>query len=220
MKSLVVFIILLLPWHAVAADQCGRKRISVPAPYPVAWAIENHHRQVQQAPAVTDVLLVGDSHAHHWPATLWDSMQTFNTGLRSDFIEHVLWRFLDHEWRKLRPANVILFLGSNNLARGDCAFAIVEGLDAVLARLATVWPDAQLFLVSIPPRGPNGSLRLTERVVINDMLERRAAPTGVVYVETDELLRHLSTDQTHYVPDAYRALTLEIAPLLRGQPRR
>jgi hypothetical protein len=125
---LLVLTTLLPSSLAKAAGCAGTRKISKPVPYPVAGPAATHAQQLGEVPRAADVLLIGDSHASLWPADLWSPLQIVNTGIAGDLIEHVLWRLYDPRWRTLQPKNVVLFVGSNNLARGDCTFAILEGV--------------------------------------------------------------------------------------------
>ena len=221
-RVLVTFAaLLILSAQAVCASEltCLRnKKSSVPVPYPYPFAVAAHRLQLERMPGTADVLLIGDSHAHLWPSDLWGSLPTYNASLEGDLIEHVLWRLHSPEWRRLRPANVILVLGSNNLARGDCAFAIIEGIAATLSQAKRVWPNSRLFFVGIPPRDMQGPLRPAERTAINAILKMHLATKDIQFVDTERLLGHPRPDQVHYLPDAYRALMSDITPLLASAP--
>jgi hypothetical protein len=212
---LVLTALLPLPSSAKAAGCAGTRKINQPIPYPVASAAATHAQQVEEVPRTADVLLIGDSHAHLWPADLWSPLQIVNTGIAGDLIEHLLWRLDDPRWRSLQPKNVVLFVGSNNLARGDCTFAILEGVAVIQRRLKSLWPAAQLFFISIPPRATNGSVRATERKLVNLILKRGASDSNAIHVDTDNILDHLSRDQVHYIRQAYGMLTSAIRPRLQ-----
>jgi len=221
-RVLVTFAaLLILSAQAVCASEltCLRnKKSSVPVPYPYPFAVAAHRLQLERMPGTADVLLIGDSHAHLWPPDLWGSLPTYNASLAGDFIEHVLWRLHSPEWQTLQPANVMLVVGTNNLARGDCAFAIIEGIAALLSQAKRLWPNSRLFFVGIPPREMYGPLRPAERATINAILRSHLATKNVHFVDAERLLRYPRSDQVHYPPEAYRALMPDILPLLAENP--
>jgi len=201
---------------ALASPDMAKARCSSlePVPLPLQWQ-HLHHQQFEKLPHVTDVLLIGDSHAGHWPSELWSPLQVLNSGVAGIRIDHVLLRLRDPRWRTLTPRNVVLIVGSNNLALGDCGFRIIEGLSALLSRAAGLWPDARLFVVGILPLKFQGSLlHPSERDIVNRILERHVSRYGARYVGTDDLLKHLIADEIHFGVEAYRALSSTVRPLL------
>jgi len=222
MKRVVVILTaLLILSSAVRASELAclqSKKSNLPVPYPVDFAVVAHRTQLEQLPSTAGVLLIGDSHAHLWPANLWEGLTTYNAALAGDLIEHVLWRLHSPEWRTLQPANVILVAGTNNLARGDCAFAIIEGIAALLSQAKRLWPNSRLFFLGIPPRDMQGPLRPAERATINAILRLHLATRNIHFVDAERLLRYPRSDQVHYPPEAYRALMPDILPLLAENP--
>ena len=215
-KGGLLIALLLQSSQCWAMEGCvGSRRISAPVAYPLASATAMHAKQLDNIPNAANVLLIGDSHALLWPSEHWSSLSIVNTGIAGDLIEHVLWRLNALAWKKFAPSNVIVFLGSNNLARGDCAFDIIEALSVLSRRVHSVWPTARLFFVGIPPHGPSGSLRAAERKVINLLLRRRLSGDNVRYVDPDQLLDQLRPDRVHYVSNAYEALTSVIRARLQ-----
>jgi hypothetical protein len=213
MKWLFILAIILLPHRTEAKDQ-GCSDIVEPKHFPLPWQ-SIHDQQLERLPSTVDVLLIGDSHAALWEAHLLSPRQIFNAGVGGALIEQVLWRVRDPKWQAVTPKNVVLFIGSNNHARGDCAVAIIDGISTLLSRVVRLWPDARVFVVGIPPRGPRGALRPSERVVINTFLKERVPLQGATYVGTDDLIHHLGVGDVHYNVEAYQALTSAIVSLLQ-----
>ena len=212
MKWLFILILALLPHRADAKDQ-NCSQILEPIHFPLPWR-SIHDQQIERLPSTVDILLIGDSHAALWAAALLSPRQSFNAGVGGALIEQVLWRLRDSRWQALTPKNVVLFIGANNHARGDCAFNIIEGISKILSRTLRLWPNARFFVVGIPPRGVAGAVRPSERAIINTLLEKRVSRQGATYVGTDELTEHLDVGDVHYKVEAYQALTSAIAPLL------
>ena len=212
MKWFLIFLILFAS-HAIEAKERSCSKITQLGYVPVPWRLV-HDEQLGKLPSTADVLLIGDSHASLWDPTLFAPRQTFNAGVGGASIEQMLWRMRDPRWRAVTPKNVILFIGSNNHARGDCAFEMIEGISTIVSRMVSLWPNARLFVVGIPPRGMRGSLRSFERDVMNMLLDNRVRSQGAIYVETDEIVQYLGVGDVHYDVGAYRTFTTAIRPLL------
>jgi hypothetical protein len=203
------------PADAATQGCSGWRRTTLPAPQLWPGSLDSHRAQIAELPNKTDVLQLGDSHAAIWPAELWQPLQIFSAGNPGDWIENLLWRLQAPEWHKLTPRNVVVAIGTNNLARGDCAFAIVEGVTTVLRRIQEIWPNARVIYIGIPMRGPRGSLRPEERAATNATLRQNA---GVTFVDPDYILNcggcFDSAEIAHLSANGYTALTAAIKPLI------
>ena len=214
-----VFFLATISQAAVGAPRgCpGWGRTTTPAPHPWPGGAESHPALIAKLPQATDVLLLGDSHVAIWPADLWHPLRSFNAGYGGDWIENLLWRLHAPEWRSITPRNVVVSIGTNNLARGDCAFAIIEGITTVLRRVRTLWPETRVFYLGIPMRAPQGSLRTAERVAINATLRRGLIAT---LVDPDPVLKCAgcfeSAEIVHLSGEGYVALTTAVRPLIKG----
>jgi len=216
---------LLMVLHASTAGAGGRlvcpgwQRTTYPVQHPYSGGVAAHWTLLAAMPNAIDLLILGNSHAAGWPDDLWKPLRTFNAGVGGDLIENLLWRLRAPEWRKIAPRNVLVTIGSNNLARGDCSFAVVEGVAAVFRQVRELWPEAQVFFVGIPPRGLAGSLRATERAAINTTLRFSAAAANVKKVDPDAALGCrgcYETDQkVHISSEGYVALTSAIKPFVK-----
>ena len=78
-----------------------------------------------------------------------------NFGFGGDRTENVLWR-LDHGnlFGKLKPKVVMIMIGTNNTGhRMDPPDEIAKGVEMIVGRVTTRFPDAQVLLLAIFPRG-------------------------------------------------------------------
>ena len=126
-----------------------------------------------------EVVLIGNSITHFWggrypafkdaqgrPAVpngpkAWDSLfgatRVLNLGFGWDRTQNVLWR-LDHgELDGLHPRTVIIDIGTNNTsqtahARMNTADEIVEGIRAVIGRVRSKVPGAEIVVMEVFPR--------------------------------------------------------------------
>ena len=109
-----------------------------------------------------DVLFVGDSITHSWEKggkAVWDRdiapLKAANFGYSGDRTENVLWRFDHGELSgKIDPKVVVIMIGTNNTGhRMDQPADIASGVGAIVDRLTARFPQAQVVLLDIFPRG-------------------------------------------------------------------
>lgn len=221
---------LLAPLPALAQHCGGTVRAAtpaVPAKDPPKWMAQHDaiRARVAAAPPV-DVVFVGDSiTAHfsdgdrfaHLPGLA--GRATLNLAVPGDQTENVLWR-LDHlPLDKVHPAQAVLLIGTNNLRGDDTACDILAGIDAILARLHAAWPDAQVVVVGILPRGKDMQFALERRRAVNAAL---AARTDIRFVDpTDAFVcgggnacGYYQDDLLHLLPAGYERLWSLLRPQL------
>jgi platelet-activating factor acetylhydrolase IB subunit beta/gamma len=99
-----------------------------------------------------DVILIGDSLVEGWDIQLLSPLAALDSGVGGDRTENVLWRLLAPGLSEIHPKNVVVLLGTNNLAAGDDACSIASGLQRVATRLHELWPQSELWFIEIPPR--------------------------------------------------------------------
>ncbi|XP_070549322.1 platelet-activating factor acetylhydrolase IB subunit alpha1-like [Ptychodera flava] len=111
-------------------------------------------------------------------------MHCLNFGIGGDATQHVLWRLQNGELDDLKPKVIVILAGTNN--HGHTAEQVVGGLKAIVETVSTKQPQAQIFVMSIPPRGhePNP---LREKIrAINDALPNMLKPfENTQFVECD-----------------------------------
>jgi lysophospholipase L1-like esterase len=157
-----------------------------------------------------DVVLLGDSITHLWggnppwtgrpPGGPQDFARTFaghrvlNLGFGFDRVQNVLWR-LDHgEFDGLRPAWVVVNIGTNNLvttrhAPANTPEEIAAGVEQVLLRLRARSPSTRIILMGLFPRGQSADHPLRARVAaVNALLARRVAGSGITFLDLSSRL--------------------------------
>lgn len=109
-------------------------------------------------PERADVVLLGDSLFAGWrtdlPATFPLTM-VYDFAVGGDRIPNVLWRLDTTDLAHLSPSTAVLLIGTNDLAAGTPACAIAIGIGKVVERLRALWPDTDVLVLTIPPRGPD-----------------------------------------------------------------
>ena len=161
---------------ALALNGCAEHSVHPPEPPPGSmvsrpntedWAIERRELVLQRAREATGarVVLVGDSITQGFDevgSAAWQRhlapLGALNLGCTGDRTEHVLWRLQQAPLDHLRPAHVVLLLGTNNLGHGTSTVAeTLLGLQAVIALLRQQCPAAQLHVFEVFPRNEPGS---------------------------------------------------------------
>jgi lysophospholipase L1-like esterase len=157
-------------------------------------------------PDAVDLILIGDSLAAAWPDALvaeaFPSRRAWNFGLPGDRIQNTLWR-LDHvATAHLRPREVVLLVGTNNLGDGDAADEIASGLVTLLRRIAELWGEPRVILVTIQRRGEPPGFRNDIRLAIRNLLVRDlAAMADTALVDADDALAAGSEEPCSLDPD-------------------
>ncbi len=190
----------------------------VPVPPDKLSYLKRFGTMAASMPKIADLILLGDSLAASWPAALYPEAfpgrRVLNLGLSGDRIQNTLWRLGAMNIQHLRPREVVLLLGTNNLGDGDEAEAIARGIEKVLSNARLVWAEPQTFVVTIPRRGPDPGLREAERLRLNSILHTELPSShGAVLIDADAMLdcsppgySSLLPDLLHLSPDGYRRL--------------
>jgi lysophospholipase L1-like esterase len=160
-----------------------------------------------------DLLIVGDSLAAGWQMPwarpLWGDKMVFDIGIGGEKTQEVLWRLTKYSLRKLKPKNILLVIGTNNIGAGDKACAIERGIDAIIAEIKKAWPAAKIQYASITQRGKNKN-DITRR----DVNVYMSKNVDVRYINTDEIMKcdidncdMFMEDQLHYSRHGYDVIT-------------
>ncbi len=191
----------------------------VPVPPGKSSYLKRFRRMAASVPEVADLILLGDSLAASWPATLYPEAfpgrRVLNLGLTGDRVQNTLWRLGVMNIQHLRPREIVLLLGTNNLGDGDEVEAIACGIERLLSNVRLIWDEPQTYIVTIPRRGPDPGLCEAERVRLNNILRSELPGSlGAVLIEADAVLdclppaySSLLPDLLHLSPDGYRRLS-------------
>jgi platelet-activating factor acetylhydrolase IB subunit beta/gamma len=231
MKVACLFALALLAPLPVLAQHCGGTvRAATPAVArkdPPKWMAQHEaiRAKVAAAPKV-DVVFVGDSITAHFSdddrfARLpgLAGRATLNLAVPGDQTENVLWRLDRLPLEKVHPAQAVLLIGTNNLRGDDTACDIVAGIDAILGRLHAAWPEAQVVVIGILPRGKDMQFALERRRAVNAAL---AARTDIRFVDPTEAFvcggtnacGYYQDDLLHLLPAGYERLWSILRPQL------
>ncbi len=177
------------------------------------------------------LVFVGDSITEGWETAgkdVWDRFYTrrkaANFGVSGDRTEHVLWRLEHGNFDGLDPRLIVLLIGTNNAGhRQDKPDETAAGIRAIVERLETKCPNAQILLLAILPRGQtidDPCRRLNDQT--NPMIKGLADGRRVVlmdlgqrFVDAQGLPRpDLMPDYLHLSPAGYDIWAREIEPVV------
>jgi lysophospholipase L1-like esterase len=145
----------------------------IPASPPTIQSWLRHAGIIGAVPrSKVDIVLLGDSLAHQWPANAWADRRTLNLGVSGDRTQHVLWRLACFDDGAIEAKAVVLIIGVNNLAGGEDIQSIVAGVGDVIGEARRVAPGAKIAAVALPPFGPDFRLRNDDRKALNASLAK------------------------------------------------
>lgn len=122
-----------------------------------------------------DVMFLGDSITEMWPKPVWEAsfgrLKAANFGIGGDHTGNVLWRLQNPAITGLKPKLVVLLIGVNNLNLcGETPEQVFSGIQAVVARLRTLYPSARILLNAVLPAGEAPDAPVRQRIVALDKM--------------------------------------------------
>jgi lysophospholipase L1-like esterase len=218
-------------WGATAEAGCDPVDLTLtttPVMPQLNYALHRHYDLMSELPSgPVDLLLIGDSLVESWDRMSWGeagkSKTIFDFGVGGDRTQTLLWRLQNDRLAELRPRNVLLLIGTNNLAVDDRPCAVLAGIDSVVRQMRWLWGDFRLLVVPIPPRGEHWKFQDAQRKEINEGLLNRATAAGWTTIDMDAALTcnftqpcpNYQWDNLHLAPPGYRALTAATVAKLR-----
>ncbi|MDQ0322266.1 lysophospholipase L1-like esterase [Pararhizobium capsulatum DSM 1112] len=185
-----LFLPLVVATLTCSASYAACRRDAIISKTPI---IEQSHqrlslaRRYSTASGTTDLLIIGDSIAEHWGETQsrdFAGLSVINMGIRGERTQELLWR-LEILRPSISPSRVILSIGTNNLRELDYdRCEVLGGMVAVAKYIRVLWPNSQLFVLPLLPRGKDFHFRERDRDFINAHLP--FALSGMTIVEIDE----------------------------------
>ncbi len=147
------------------------------------WLAKRHQFSVEATKAGGfDVALLGASIVQDWEGTgrqIWDRsfapLKAANFGFSGDRTEHALWRIENGEIVGAKPKLIVVCdLASNNVGHGSSTpREAVEGLRAIVKRIARESPESKILILAPLPRGEKPDDRL--RLAVKEAAELSAA---------------------------------------------
>ena len=180
-----------------------------------------------------DVLFVGDSITEGWEwgdGEHWKKcfvpLHAANFGIGGDTTQNLLWRLDNGDVGVLQPKVVVALIGTNNLGRENATAAeAARGVEAVVRKLRSAFPDARVVLHGIFPCDYSPKAEVRQRVKdVNARLARLDGldgkvvfrDIGAIFLEPDgSILPAVSPDGLHLTPEGYRRWAETLEPLVR-----
>ncbi len=139
-----------------------------------------------------NLVFLGDSITEGWKgagkevwAKAWAEYKPANFGIGGDRTEHILHRLDKGNLQGLKPKAIVLMIGTNNTGhRREPAAQTAAGVQAILQKIATITPDAQVLLLGIFPRGEKADDPMrVQNAEINKLIEKMADNKKVHYLD-------------------------------------
>jgi lysophospholipase L1-like esterase len=198
----------------------------VPAPPGKPSALRRLREIEAGIPPEADLILFGDSLAAGWPPDLYGqafpNRRVFNFGLPGDRVQTSAWRLENLSVGHLRPRELLVLLGTNNLGDGDPPDAVAAALAALVGRAAALWGEPATIVATIPRRGELPGFREADRGVLNATLARALSRVPRARIlDSDMALAagpgeapSLLADHLHLSEAGYGRLSAALAALL------
>lgn len=223
----------LLP--ALASAQCAAPatppRPTLPYPQardPAKWLGQHEaiRARMLQLPDA-DLVFIGDSITAHFSdegrfERLLPGRKALNLAVPGDQTENVLWRLDRLDLAALQPRQAVLLIGTNNLRGDDSACDILAGIAAIEQRVRAAWPQVQLVVLGILPRGKGMAFALERRRAINAGLRQMSTARGFTFIDPTEAFAcgganacgYFQDDLLHLLPAGYERYWSLLQPVL------
>jgi len=109
----------------------------------------------------TKLVFLGDSITQAWEdggKKAWDKhfapLGALNWGFSGDRTEHQIWRLQNGDVQRVNPEVAVILIGTNNTGHDQRpAEDTAKGIKRILDDLAWKWPETEVVLMSVFPRG-------------------------------------------------------------------
>ncbi len=180
------------------------------------------------------LVFIGDSITQGWNGSgqaLWEKyfapLGAANFGIGGDTTQNLLWRLNYGATGNLNPKAVMLLIGTNNLAfTQDRPETIAAGVIAVVDALTSSYPNANILLMGVFPRGETKNFKFRPGIDrINRIISQLESRDRVTYLdisstllEPDESLsKEVMPDFLHLSEEGYRRWAEAILPWVSEQ---
>jgi lysophospholipase L1-like esterase len=199
--------------------KAGEEKKKNPAVVPAPFGTKQHEQFVALAKkGDIEVLLMGDSITDWWRnrgkavyEKHFGPLKAANFGIAGDRTQGVLWRMENGELEGYTPKLMMLMIGTNNIGggrggmgTGTSAEQIAEGIQAIVTKFRTKFPEAKVLLLGVFPRDaqPDSPRRQTIKE-INKIIAKFDDGKSVRYLDIgDKFLAKDGTLPKDVMPDA------------------
>lgn len=177
----------------------------------------------------TRIVFLGDSVTEWWQAQIFQQFYghrgALNLGIGGDATQGTLWRLEHGHWPAgLRPAVIVLLIGTNNIGHGASVESTAFGISTVIARLQQLSPASRILLLGILPRGPTVADPMRPLVAgVNRLIAACADGRRVFYSDPGQFLvdgegnlaDYIASDRLHPTMVGYAILSTALEAPLR-----
>ena len=193
------------------------------------WAAKNMENSEAKD---IQVVFLGDSITQAWEdegKSVWDkhfaSLGALNWGYSGDRTEHLIWRLQNGEIQRVNPKAAVILIGTNNTGHNQSPAAeTIAGIRQILGDLSWKWPDTNIIIMSVFPRGAAADDPLRKlNDEINAQLKNLADGKHIHLLDINAnfmdsigtLNKELFPDLLHLSPAAYEIWAEALAPKLK-----
>ncbi len=196
------------------------------------WNARHRQELVLNKKEPPDIVFLGNSITHYWGGVPEDPIHrgedswnkymkpagVQNFGFGWDRIENVLWRIYHGELEGFQAKQVLINIGTNNLAYNSDE-EIIAGLKLLIAAVKDRQPDAKILIIGIYPR-KDGEKRVAD---LNEKITRLCGMEDVNYADpgvklldgSGKIVPSLFSDgRLHPNAEGYRILGKALEPYL------
>ena len=209
-RTMIPFLIAICMAGSIAASELS----TTPVPRDENWLKRVERDAAKAKQGGWDVVFIGDSITDFWQNkgkaewnTYFSPYKALNLGISADRTEHVLWRLDNGQLENNQPKLFVIMIGTNNTGHRpldqEKPEDTVEGIKAILDRLAKKAPKSNVLLLAIFPRGakPDDPLRIRNEQV-NAEIQKFADNKRVFWMNiNDKLLEPDGTLSKKVMPD-------------------
>jgi beta-glucosidase len=176
-----------------------------------------------------NLVFLGDSLTQGWEPTMFAQFfghrRALNLGVAGDFTQGLLWRLQAGQWGSMRPALVVLLIGTNNSAAGGRAEDIALGIAEVIRFIHARSPQTRVLLLGLLPRGADASDPVRQvNLRVNQLIQRCADGRATIYLDAGALMvsadgrlsDQVAFDRLHLTMVGYAILGAAIAPTVQA----
>jgi len=128
----------------------------------------------------------------------WDTLDNpVNAGVGSDRTYNTLWRVKNMDWAKIKPKNIILMIGINNIASKHTPKDTAKGIEMIVRHLEKESPGSNIFVYDIFPT--RRSHLAPNRKLTNELLKKVQWGKNTRHISLESVL----TDEQGLLNKAY-----------------
>ena len=218
MSCFAIYIFIAGPANAsLECDPFSVEITTTPALPESPVALENARNSIARIPEDSDILLIGDSifaGGDTYISRQFSDAKIWNFSVSADKVQTALWRLDQVPSTSKAPDNAFIFLGTNNLGVSRAtACSIFLGLEKLVENVKKRWPETQVYILSILPRGADFKGRDDLRVEINKLIKNNPNQADYVPIMIDDSLITCG----HYSKPALPENTMMCMPELKYQ---